>query len=95
MKMAVQVTGYLSQSVPNKEHKLARETRRQFFTIVKNANGKLSKFDVTNGQIFIEFKDEKGVKELQDALSSLKDVKVEEVSPIKLVFLKSQAQAGQ
>lgn len=94
MATAAQVTGYLSQQVPDKKNKLAREARRQFYTIVKDAKGKMSKFDVANGRIFIELKDEKGFKELQDALSSLKDVKVEEVSSIKLVFLKSQAQAG-
>ncbi|KAB2922659.1 MAG: hypothetical protein F9K22_11005 [Bacteroidetes bacterium] len=94
MHMAAQVTGYLSPSVPNKDHKLAREARRQFYTIVKDAKGKLSKFDVTHGHIFIELKDETGFKQLQDALAALKDVKVEQVSPIKLVFLKSQAQAG-
>jgi hypothetical protein len=55
----------------------------------------MTRFDVTNGQIFIELKDEKGLAELQSALSTLTQVKVEEVSLIKLVFLKSQAQAAQ
>lgn len=95
MKTAAQVTGFLSPSVPNKDDKLAREARRQFYTIVKDAKGKLSKFDVSNGRIFIELKDETGFKQLQEALTSLTEVKVEEVSPIKLVFLKSQAQAAQ
>jgi hypothetical protein len=95
MRKAVNISGYLSNAVSDKNHKLAKETRRLFSSTVKASQGFLSKFDVANGQIFIEFKDEKGVKELQDALSSMKDVKVEEVSPIKLVFLKSQAQAAQ
>ena len=94
-KKAATVTGYLSKSVVKKDDKLAKETRRHFYRIVKEASGSLTKFDVTNGQIFIELKDEKGLTDLQSALSTLPNVKVEEVSPIKLVFLKSQAQAAQ
>jgi hypothetical protein len=95
MKKAAQITGYLSKTAVNKTDKLAKETRRHFFRIVKDAQGSLTRFDVTNGQIFIELRDEKGLAELQSALSTLTQVKVEEVSPIKLVFLKSQAQAAQ
>lgn len=95
MKMAALIVGYFLKIVVDKNHKLAKEARRQFFKIVKDAGGSMTKFDVTNGQIFIELKDEKGLQELQSALSTLPDVKVEEVSPIKLVFLKSQAQAEQ
>jgi hypothetical protein len=95
MRKALNITGYLSPAVHDKTHKLARETRRQFHSIVKDAKGKVSKFDVTHGQIFMELKDETGFNQLQEALATLKDVKVEEVSPIKLVFLKSQAQAVQ
>jgi len=95
MKMAASVTGYLSKTVVEKTHKLAKETRQHFFKIIKDAKGSLTKFDVTNGQIFIELKDDQGLKELQAELAGLPNVKVEEVSPIKLVFLKSQAQAAQ
>jgi hypothetical protein len=94
MRKAATVTGYLSKTVANKSDKLAKETRRHFFRIIKDAKGSLTKFDVTNGQIFVELKDETGLKELQSELSTLPNVKVEEVSPIKLVFLKSQAQAA-
>jgi hypothetical protein len=93
MKKAAQISGYLSKGVADKNQKLAKETRRHFYKVVKDAQGSMTKFDVTNGQIFIELKDEKGLKELQSALSTLPNVTVEEVSPIKLVFLKSQAQA--
>jgi hypothetical protein len=95
VKRAAQITGYLSNVVPDKKDRLARETRRLFYRIVKDAKGSLSKFDVTNGQIFVELRDENGLKELQSELTSLPNVTVEEVSPIKLVFLKSQAQAAQ
>ena len=95
MRMAASVTGYLQKSVADKTNKLAKETRRHFFKIIKDAKGSLTKFDVTNGQIFIELKDESGMKELQTQLAGLPNVKIEEVSPIKLVFLKSQAQAAQ
>lgn len=95
MKMAAHVSGYLSRAAADKKDKLAKEARRHFFRIVKDAGGFLSRFEVTNGKIFIELKDEKGLKELRTALSSLSEVKVEEVSPIVLVFLKSQAQAEQ
>lgn len=95
MKTAGQATGYLSTGVADKQQKLAKEARRQFFRIVKDAGGSMTKFDVTNGKIFLELKDEKGWKELQAALSTLPDVMIEEVSPLKLVFLKSQAQAEQ
>ncbi len=93
MKMAAQISGYLSKSVADKNHKLAKETRRHFFKTVKDAGGALTRFDVTNGRIFIELRDEKGYPELQKALADLENVTVVEVSPIKLVFLKSQAQA--
>jgi hypothetical protein len=95
MKKAFTVTGYHSKTVVDKKQPLARESRRLFFRIVKDAKGSMTKFDVTNGQIFIELKDENGLKELQDALANLPNVKVEEVSSVKLVFLKSQAQADQ
>ncbi|GEM_PF-3382687 len=95
MKKAAQISGYLSKAVVDKTHKLAKETRRHFFKIIKDAKGSLTKFDVTNGQVFVELKDEIGLKELQAALTELPNVKVEEVSPVKLVFLKSQAQAEQ
>ena len=93
MKIAALIIGYFLNIVIDKNNKLAKEARRQFFKIVKDAGGYLTKFDVTRGQIFIELKDEKGLKEIQSALSTLPNVTVEEVSPIKLVFLKSQAQA--
>lgn len=93
MKKAALISGYLSKKAVAKTDKLAKEARRQFFTIVKDAGGFLSRFDVTNGSIFIELRDDKGYPELQKALADLNDVTLEEVSPIKLVFLKSQAQA--
>jgi hypothetical protein len=94
MKQAAQISGYLTKLVVNKKEPLAKDARRQFFRIVKDAKGSMTKFDVTNGQIFIELKDENGLKDLQAELSKLPDVKVEEVSPLKLVYLKSQAQAA-
>jgi hypothetical protein len=93
LKKAALISGYLSKKAVSKTDKLAKEARRHFYKTVKDAGGAMSRFDVTNGSIFIELKDEKGLPELQSALESLKDVTIEDVSPIKLVFLKSQAQA--
>lgn len=94
MKMAAYIHGYLGIEVTDIKHKLAKDARRHLSKIVREAKGSLTRFEVTNGEVFFELKDENGLKELRDALSSLSGVTFEEVSPIKLVFLKSQALAG-
>lgn len=93
MKKAAHLTGFLSKEVTDGKKPLAKDAKRHLSKIVKEANGSLTKFDVTNGEVFFELKDDKGLVELQAELSKLPEVTLEEVSPVKLVFLKAQAQA--
>jgi hypothetical protein len=93
MRKAAYIHKYLSQEVADGKHRFAKDSRRHLSKIVKEAGGSLTRFEVINGDIFFELKDQSGLKELQDALSPLSGVTFEEISPVKLVFLKAQALA--
>ena len=88
---AVIITGYLPKEVANSKHKSARAASGYIRSVVKKANGAVKKLEVMMGNIFITLKDENGLKELKDALSTLDGVKVEEPSQAMLIFIKERA----
>ena len=95
MNTGICIIGLLQTDVVDNHNKLARDAGRQIRRIVKAAGGSSIRFEVRNGQIFVTFKDEKGLTELKTELSVVPDVKVQEVTPLMLVYLKSAASAQQ
>ncbi len=88
---SILITGYLPKEVAHSKHKSAREASSFLRAVVKKANGSIKKLEVLMGSIFISLKDENGVKELKEVLSSLKDVQVTEPSQAMLIFTKERA----
>lgn len=83
---SVMITGYLPIGVTDSKHKSAREANNVLRKVIKKADGKVMKFDVMAGTIFIVLKDEKGVEELRSALNGLDNVVFNTPSPEELVF---------
>jgi hypothetical protein len=88
---AVIITGYLPKEVATSKHKSARTASGYIRSVVKKANGSVKNLEVMMGNIFITLKDDNGLKELKDALSTLDGVKVEEPSQAMLIFIKERA----
>ena len=88
---AVQISGFLPEKVTDSKHKSARAASAFLRSVVKKANGKVTKLEVMMGVIFITLKDELGVKELKDALTPIAGVTVEEPSQAMLIFTKERA----
>jgi hypothetical protein len=91
MATAVIITGYLPSGVTDSKHKSARAANGFLRSVVKAASGTVTKLEVMMGNIFITLKDDKGMKELQDALQGLDGVDVSTPSTAQLIFTKERA----
>jgi hypothetical protein len=88
---AVMITGYLQKEVTDSKHKSARSASAFLRSVVKKADGKVSKLEVMMGNIFITLKDETGVQALTDALKGVEGVVVHTPSQAQLIFTKERA----
>jgi hypothetical protein len=91
--MDLSIVGSLQSNVTDSKHKLARDMGRQTRRAVKEAGGKVVRFEVTNGHVFVTLKDDNGLRELKTEFSAMPEVVVQEVTPLMRVFLKSAAAA--
>jgi len=93
MSVEIEATGALKSDVTDGKHPLARDMGRQTRRIAKSAGGRVTRFEVINGHIFISLKDEKGFPELKSEFSAMTGVQIRQVTPLMLVFMKSAATA--
>jgi hypothetical protein len=94
MSVQLQVSGALKPEVIDSKDPLARDMGRQTRRIVKEAGGRVSRFEVIHGSIFMTLKDTKGIEELKKEFTLMPKVQVQEVTPLMLVFMKSAASAS-
>jgi len=85
------ITGYLPKEVTDSKHKSARSASAFIRSIVKKANGKITKLEVMMGNIFVTLQEEVGLKELQDSLRGIDGVAVQTPSEAQLIFTKERA----
>jgi hypothetical protein len=88
---AVMITGYLPKEVTDSKHKSARSASAFIRSVVKNANGKITKLEVMMGNIFVTLKDGPGATELEVALKGLEGVLVKTPTEAQLIFTKERA----
>jgi hypothetical protein len=92
--ITLQVTKYLSSVVKDNKDSLARQTKVQVLEKVVTAGGKLVKFEVSNGIIFINIDTPEAAEAVKEMFDTVKEPPVvEELEPLQAIFMKSEARA--
>ena len=92
--VTILVTKYLSPSVKDNKDSLARQTRVQVKEKVTSANGKLVRFEVTLGTIFITVDTEAAAKAVTAMFADLTvPPVVDPQEPLQAIFMQSEARA--
>ena len=92
--VTLQVTKYLSSEVKDNKDSLARQTRVQVKEKVTSVNGKLVRFEVTTGTIFITVDTDAAADAVTAMFKKVKEPPVvEEQDPLQAIFMQSELRA--
>jgi hypothetical protein len=92
--VTLQVTKYLSPEVKDNKDSLARQTRVQVKEKVASVNGKLVRFEVNTGTIFITVDTESVAEAVTAMFAKVKEPPVVEVQePLQAIFMQSELRA--
>lgn len=88
--MTTVVEDYHKSNVRDNKDPLARQTRKEMVKIVNDAGGRMVRFEVVSGVIFVDTDTEQAAKAIIDRFSGFKGVKARVVDTLEAIFQKSQ-----
>ena len=88
--MTTIVEGYHKPNVKDNRDPLARQTRKEMVKIVNDVGGKLVRFEVVSGVIFVDTDKDEAAKAVIDRFSGFNGVKARVVDTLEAIFQKSQ-----
>ena len=86
----VEINGALSLNVKTNKDPLARQTRAEVKNMVANVGGKLLRFDVFQGTIFVNTDKDDAAKVVIDRFSKYDGVDAKKIDTLQAILRKSQ-----
>jgi hypothetical protein len=88
--MTVIVEEYHRPNVRDNKDPLARQTRKEMVKIINDVGGKMVRFEVVSGVIFVDTDKDEAAKAVIDRFSGFKGVTARVIDTLEAIFQKSQ-----
>ena len=88
--MTTVIEGYLKPNVKDGKDPLARQSRKEMTKIVKGVGGKLVRFEVVCGVIFVDTDKEEASNAIVKCFAGFKEVTARVINTLEAIFRKSQ-----
>ena len=90
MSASLIINKFLQSTVKDSKDRLARQARAQIKKRVEETDGKIERFDLLQGTIFVDVDSESTANTIVEMFKKFGDVKVEIVEPLQAIYAKGQ-----
>jgi hypothetical protein len=90
MSTSLIIKKFLQPTVKDSKDRLARQARAQIKRRVEEADGKIERFDLLQGTIFVDVDSEASANAIVELFKKFDDVKVETVEPLQAIYAKGR-----
>jgi hypothetical protein len=90
MSSSLIIKEFLQPTVKDSKDRLARQARAQIKKRVEETNGKIERFDLLQGTIFVDVDSESSANAIVEMFKKFGDVKVETVEPLQAIYAKGR-----
>jgi hypothetical protein len=90
MSTSIIVSEFLQPTVKDSKDRLGRQAHTQIKRGVEDAKGKIEKFDILQGTIFIDVDSDATASTIEEMFKKFDGVKVEKVEPLQAIYAKGR-----